>query len=88
MSTKNAANRKGLKFIPTARIKEILDSPNNTGIDGRDYGPVIQELEQIYFERIAFTCEKRWAALERARFDMFEESDDCPPPIPYEAMIA
>lgn len=48
---KNAANIHNLQFIPTWKIKEILDSPNCTGIDGRDYGPVRHELEQILFER-------------------------------------
>lgn len=88
MASQRRSNVKGLKFIPTARLKEILDSPNHIGIDGRDYGPVIIELEQIYFERLANTCEKRFAALYEERFAMFEESAECPPPIPFEAMIA
>jgi len=42
---------KNFKFIPTWKLKLILDSPNCTGIDGCDYGPWKEELEQILFER-------------------------------------
>lgn len=48
---KNAANVKNLQFIPTWKIKAILEHPNTQGIDGRDYGPVRHELEDILFER-------------------------------------
>jgi hypothetical protein len=40
-----------LKYIPTAKIVEILNSPNCTGVDGRDYGPVRHDLESILWER-------------------------------------
>lgn len=51
MKTKNQANTKNLRFIPTWKIEAILNSPNCTGIDGRDYGPVEHELKDILFER-------------------------------------
>ncbi|MBA3754837.1 MAG: hypothetical protein H0X02_00780 [Nitrosomonas sp.] len=49
---KNAANVRGLKSIPTWKIQEILESPNCTGIDGRDYGPVEDELRSILCSRL------------------------------------
>lgn len=51
MKTKNAHNYKNLQFIPTWKLKAILEHPNCQGIDGRDYGPVREELEHILFER-------------------------------------
>ena len=33
-----------IKYIPTWKIKEILDSPNCTGIDGKDYHHLKSEL--------------------------------------------
>ena len=42
---------KNLKYIPTWKLKEILDSSHCTGIDGKDYEPVKHELEQILWER-------------------------------------
>lgn len=68
---KNAANVASLQFIPTWKIKEILDSPNCTGIDGRDYGPVRHELESILHERNnrvqEWTLRKALHGFERAR---------------------
>lgn len=51
MKRKNAHNYKNLQYIPTWKLQEILDSPNCTGKDNRDYGPVKHELEQILWER-------------------------------------
>lgn len=42
---------RNLKFIPTWKIIEILDEPYNRGVNGKDYGPVKEELEQIVWER-------------------------------------
>lgn len=42
---------KNLKYIPTKKLKEILDSHHCTGINGADYEPVKHELEQILWER-------------------------------------
>jgi hypothetical protein len=40
-----------LKYIPTWKIEEILADPYTRGIDGADYGPVREELENILNER-------------------------------------
>ena len=40
-----------LKYIPTWKIKEILNEPYCRGIDGKDYEPVKEELQQILWER-------------------------------------
>ena len=42
---------KQLKYIPTKKLIEILDSHHCTGINGHDYGPYKDELEQILWER-------------------------------------
>lgn len=44
---------KNLKYIPTKKLQEILNSNHCTGIDGKDYGPVKEELEQILWERLS-----------------------------------
>lgn len=41
-----------LKYIPTAKLKQILNSHHCTGIDGADYDPVKDELNQILWERL------------------------------------
>lgn len=51
MKTKNATNFKNLQNIPTWKLEEILNHPHTQGIDGRDYGPVRHELEDILFKR-------------------------------------
>lgn len=40
-----------LKYIPTKKIKEILNDPYTRGIDGRDYEPFKEILENILYER-------------------------------------
>lgn len=40
-----------LNKIPTTRIRAILDEPFNRGVNGKDYGPVIEELEAIFWAR-------------------------------------
>lgn len=42
---------RNLKNIPTAKLIQILDSHHTTGINGADYGPVKEELQQILWER-------------------------------------
>jgi hypothetical protein len=37
--------------IPTWKLKEILTHPHTQGIDGADYGPVKEELEQELWQR-------------------------------------
>jgi len=51
MKNKNKENYKNLKYIPTWKIKEILDSNYTKGINGRDYGPMKEEMEAILWER-------------------------------------
>lgn len=67
MSITNYSN---LKFIPTWKIQAILESPNCTGIDGADYGPVKHELESILWarqERVAgWEAKKRELGLDAA----------------------
>lgn len=43
---------KNLQYIPTKKLKEILDTPHCTGVNGADYEPVRHELEQILWERL------------------------------------
>ena len=45
------SNVKNLKYIPTWKIREILNDPYTRGIDGADYEQVRPELEQILWER-------------------------------------
>lgn len=40
-----------LNKIPTTRIRAILDEPFNRGVNGKDYGPVKEELEDIFWAR-------------------------------------
>lgn len=42
---------KNLKYIPTKKLREILDSHHCVGTTGKDYFPVKEELEQILWER-------------------------------------
>lgn len=42
---------KNLKYIPTKKLEEILNSNHCTGVNGADYEPVKHELEQILWER-------------------------------------
>jgi hypothetical protein len=71
---KNAHNYKNLRFIPTWKLEAILDHPHTQGIDGRDYGPVREELEQILWERKQrlqeWTLRKQMHGLDRAIKEM------------------
>jgi len=40
-----------LKFIPTKRLNTILADPYTRGIDGKDYGPLKEELQDIVWGR-------------------------------------
>lgn len=42
---------KNLKYIPTKKLQEILNDNHTCGTNGKDYGPVKHELEQILWER-------------------------------------
>jgi len=43
---------KQLKFIPTWKIKEILEDPYCRGVDGKDYEPYKSELQAILWDRL------------------------------------
>jgi hypothetical protein len=51
---------RNLKFIPTWKIQEILDEPYNRGVNGKDYGPVKEELEQILWKRQGKNLDDRY----------------------------
>jgi hypothetical protein len=83
MKTKKRYNRpsyKNLDCIPTWKLQAIVESPNCTGIDGRDYGPVRHELEEILLariERIAlWEQKKRELGLDKAIEAMMTRKDE------------
>lgn len=87
---KNRSNVANLKSIPTWKLKEIIDSPNGTGIDGADYGPVMEELMDIYLERISSNATK---LIERTYKELLMQTvaGNLPPAMPdecYEEMFA
>lgn len=43
---------RNFKYIPTSKLKEIIEEPYNRGIDGHDYQPDIEEIKEIYWDRI------------------------------------
>jgi len=45
---------------PTQKLLEIIDHPYNQGIDGHDYGPVIEEIQQEYWRRMNKTEQKEY----------------------------
>jgi hypothetical protein len=40
-----------IKYIPTWKIKEILEEPYCRGIDGKDYMPLKEELQNELWKR-------------------------------------
>lgn len=62
-----------LHCIPTWKIKEILSSPNCTGIDGKDYGPVKHELQDILWFREASA--RSWRRIDREIRESAERSE-------------
>lgn len=55
---------RNLSDIPTWKLSEIVNSHHGTGVDGADYGPVIEEIQGIYWQRLntqAEQSEKEWA---------------------------
>jgi hypothetical protein len=61
-----------LKYIPTKKLNDILNSHHTTGIDGADYGPVKEELQAILWERLNRENER----ISRAYFDSLEAYAD------------
>jgi hypothetical protein len=43
---------KNLDAIPNHKLRELINSFHCIGVDGADYGPVKEELESIYWERM------------------------------------
>ena len=43
---------RGFKYWPTAKLKEVIDDPYNRGIDGHDYQPYIDEIKEVYYNRL------------------------------------
>lgn len=63
---------KNLDAVPTKIIREVLDSHHCTSIDGRDYGPVREELEEYYWARIAKEDEKALKQFEADQKALFK----------------
>lgn len=53
------------KYMPTKKLKEILDDPYTITSIGTDYGPVREELEEVYLERQARLDEKALKEYEK-----------------------
>lgn len=74
----SAKNIKGKKLssaavqMPTHRLKEIIDSPHTTGIDGHDYAVIRDELLQEYWRRQAIEDEKTLKHFERLQAEHFK----------------
>jgi len=52
--TRKKDNRtyKGFKYWSTAKLKEVIDEPYNRGIHGHDYQPYIEEIKNVYYDRL------------------------------------
>jgi|VirMetMinimDraft_7_1064189.scaffolds.fasta_scaffold02731_20 hypothetical protein len=49
---KDTRSYKNFKHWTTAKLKEVLDEPYYRGVDGHDYAPYIEEMQDIYYARI------------------------------------
>ncbi len=64
---------RNLNKIPTKTIKAILDDPYTRGKDGKDYGPVREELEEILWQRLGpELIEAELKAMEAQEREEFE----------------
>lgn len=63
---------KSLDAIPTWKIKEILNSPYCTGIDGADYEPVKEYLEAILYERLEAESLRQVKEQEKQQKELFK----------------
>ncbi len=43
---------RNFKFWPTWKLKEVIEEPYFRGIDGHDYGPDIEEIKEVYYDRL------------------------------------
>lgn len=44
---------KNFQYWTTKKLIEVINEPYNCGIDGHDYQPYIEEIQQVYWERIS-----------------------------------
>ena len=42
----------GFKYWTTTKLKEVIDEPYNRGINGHDYQPYIDEIKEVYDDRL------------------------------------
>lgn len=75
----SAKNIKGKKLssssaiqMPTHRLKEILDSPHTSGIDGHDYHVIREELQSEYWRRLSLEDEKTLKHFEKLQSEHFK----------------
>lgn len=57
--SKSNPNFRNLDYIPTWKIKDILAHPYCSGVDGQDYEPVKEELQDILWKREQETANER-----------------------------
>lgn len=50
---KDNRSYKNFQYWPTKKLLEIINEPYNRGINGHDYQPYIEEIQQIYWERLS-----------------------------------
>ena len=72
MSTTTYTN---LRYIPTKKIIEILDNPHHLSSSGKDFGPVIDELRDILWER-----QSRQKAMSKIEeYEAYSDHNNLPP---------
>jgi hypothetical protein len=49
---KDQRTYKGFKYWPTEKLKGVIDDDFCRGVNGADYEPFIDEIRNIYFERL------------------------------------
>jgi hypothetical protein len=49
---KDTRSYRGFKYWPTKKLIEVIDEPYNRGVDGHDYQPYIEEIKDVYYERL------------------------------------
>ena len=52
MTKKDNRTYKNFKYWSTLKLKEVIDEPYNRGIDGHDYQPYIEEIKDVYYDRL------------------------------------
>jgi hypothetical protein len=49
---KDTRSYKNFKHWTTAKLEEVINEPYNRGVHGHDYAPYIEEMKDIYYERL------------------------------------